>query len=261
MYYKNKVVWITGSSSGTGEAIAYELNKQGAKLIISARREAELERVKNNCENKENPVYILPLDLEKHDELTQKSIEAWNIYGKIDIVFHNGGISQRSPVIDTIFDVDKRIMNINYFGSVIITKALLPKMIKEKKGHFVVMSSLSGLFGIPLRSAYAASKHALHGFYDSLRAELHSEGIKVTLICSGYIKTNIANNALTDKGEKFATTDPEIENGMSTEYFVKKALKAVKNGKKSLLLGGKEKIGAYLKRFAPELLAKILRNR
>lgn len=261
MYFKDKVIWITGASSGVGEAMATKLSCEGAKIIISARREDELLRIKEraNCE-KEN-IFVLPLDLSKHDELIQISEKAWNAFGRIDIVFHNGGISQRSTALETVFEVDKTMMDVNYFGAVIITKCLLPKMIAAGGGRFMVMSSLSGEFGMPLRSAYAASKHALHGFFDSLRAELYDKGISVTIICSGYIKTNIAENALTGKGNKFSEKDPGIEKGMSPELFVKKALKAVRNNKNYLLLGGSEKFGVYLKRFAPGVLSRILRKK
>jgi short-subunit dehydrogenase len=260
MFYQDKVVWITGASSGTGEALVYEFFKNGAKLIISARRENDLIRVKNACNDSENRVFVLPLDLENHDELPSKAEQAIKVFGRIDILFNNGGISQRSLAENTIIDVDKKLMNINYFGSVIITKAVIPFMIKQKSGHIAVMSSLAGKFSIPLRTSYSASKHALHGFFDGLRAELYQYNIKVTIICSGYIKTEIAKNALTQTGEAQNATDPGIENGMSPEYFAKKSLKAIKSGKFELLLGGKEKIAVYLKRFFPKILASVIRK-
>ncbi len=255
-YFTNKIVWITGASSGAGEALAYAFADAGAKLILSARRREELERVKSNCKSDE--VQILPLDLEKHDELPQKAQKALNMFGKIDILFNNGGISQRSYAKDTVIEVDKRLMNINYFGAVILTKAVLPSMIARKSGHIAVMSSLTGKFGTPLRSAYAASKHALHGFFDSLRAEVHEDNIKVTIICSGYIRTNIAVNAFVGDGSAQNSNDPGIENGMLPEVFAQKSLKAISKHKNELTLGGKEKLGVYIKRFAPNLFAKII---
>lgn len=259
MNFEDKVVWITGASSGVGESMVYAFNNEKSRIIISARRENELERVKNNCKQKEN-VYILPLDLEKHNELPKRTKEAIKAFGRVDILFNNGGISQRSYAKDTVFDVDKRLMNINYLGQICITKALLPSMINNKSGHIVVMSSLVGKFGSPLRSAYSASKHALHGFFDSLRAEVHDNNIKVTIICSGYIKTNIARNALTDSGKAQETSDKGIENGILPEVFAQKALKAIWKQKQEVTFGGKEKLGVYVKRFFPKLFYKIIRK-
>ena len=257
--FKNKIVWITGASSGTGEALTYAFDNEGAKLIISARRGAELERVRKNCSRPED-IFVLPLDLEKHDSLEQIAKQAISKYGYIDLLFNNGGISQRSLAADTSADVDIRLMDINYLGTVIITKAVLPYMIERKTGHIAVMTSLSGKFGVPYRTAYSASKHALHGFFDALRAELYKDNIKITLTVPGFIKTGIAENAFNNKGNAYKKTDPDIENGMLPEVFAQKAIKAIKKEKNELILGGKEKLGVYLKRFVPGLFAKILRN-
>jgi len=258
MNFSGKVVWLTGASSGAGEALVYAFAKSGAKIIVSARRESELLRVKQNAGTAE--IKILTLDLEKHDELPTKASEALSMFGHIDILYHNGGISQRSLAKDTVIEVDKRLMNINYFGAVILTKAVLASMLTRKSGHIVVMSSLTGKFGTPLRSAYSASKHALHGFFDSLRAEVHDENIKVTIICSGYIRTNIAVNAVVGDGSAQQANDPGIENGMLPEVFAQKALNAIFKQKNELTLGGKERFGVYLKRFVPNMFAKIIRK-
>ncbi len=259
MYFKDKIIWITGASSGTGEALAYAFDREEAKIIISARRENELIRVKNNCINKDN-IFILPLDLEKHGELKRKAEIVLEKYNEIDILFNNGGISQRSYVVDTEISVDKKLIDVNYLGPVALTKAVLPSMIKNNTGHIVVMSSLTGKFGTPLRSAYAASKHALHGFFDSLRAEVYDKNIFVTIICAGFIKTNIAKNALTEKGEVQKHDDPSTENGMLPEYFAQKTLNAIKNKKQELTIGGKEKLGVYVKRFFPILFSNIIKK-
>lgn len=258
MKFKNKIVWITGASSGAGEALAYQFASEGANLIISARREKELRRVKRNIKNVE--VRIIPLDLEKHKDLPEIAEKALAEFGRIDVLFHNGGISQRSLANETCTEVDKRLMNINYFGAVILTKAILPTMIKRQTGQIAVMSSLTGKFGTPLRSAYAASKHALHGFFDSLRAEVHEHGIGITIICSGYIRTGIAVNAFTGNGSAQNTNDPGIENGMPPEVFAEKAVRGVYNQRHELIMGGKEKLGVYLKRFTPRLFDKIIQK-
>ncbi len=187
---KSKVIWITGASSGIGEALAYALANEGAKLILSARRKEELERVKGNCNNAaQADIRILPLDLAQADTLKLSTHAAVQMFGHVDILVNNGGISQRGFAKDTIPEVDRRIMEVNYFGPTAITKYLLPHFLKRGQGHIVVVSSVTGKFGTPYRSGYAASKHALHGFYDSLRAELWKDvkdAIPVTMICPGF---------------------------------------------------------------------------
>jgi len=257
--YKDKVVWITGASSGTGEALTYAFAKEGSKLIVSARRRDALERVRANCPQPDR-VFVLPLDLENHQSLPDKAEQALTHFGGIDLLFNNGGISQRSLAKDTQTVVDKRLMDINYMGPVILTKSILPYMVEQKRGQIAVMTSLAGKFGIPYRSAYAASKHALHGFFDSLRPEVHAYNIGITLIASGYIRTSIAQNAFNESGKPAQKNDAGIENGMSPAYFANMAMQALKRHKRELLLGGKERMGVYLKRFAPGMLANLLRK-
>ena len=208
MSFKNKVIWITGASSGIGRALAIELAQQKVKLILSSRTKEELERVKKQCANS-SEVQILPLDLEDYTNLQEKADKAIAFFDKVDILVNNGGISQRSLAIDKQISVDKRLMDINYLGTVALSKALLPHFIKNKKGQFVVTTSIVGKIGTPLRSSYAASKHALHGFFDSLRAEQYKNNIFVTLVCPGFVNSNISLNALTGDGT------PQKKNGYS----------------------------------------------
>ena len=259
MKYKNKVVWITGASSGIGEALVYAFDKREAKIIISSRRENELERVKNNCKNKEN-IKIIQLDLEKHDLIEEKVKEAYT-FGNIDYLFNNGGISQRSLVKDTPLSIDKRLMDINFFGPVALTKAVLPKMLEKKQGHIIVTSSLTGKLGTSLRSAYAASKHALHGFFDSLRAEVWQDNIHITLLCPGYITTKISVNAVTANGTAQNTMDENSAKGMNPEVLAEKIIKAVTKKREEIYPGGTEMLGIFLKKFFPRILSKILKNR
>lgn len=259
MFFENKTIWITGASSGIGEALVYELSRQKAKLIISSRRAGELERVKSKCANP-GLVTILTLDLSFTDTLYLAAKNAIAVYGYIDILVNNGGISQRALAKDTDIEVDKKIMNINYFGTIALTKALIPHFIERQSGQFVVVSSLVGKFGTPYRSGYAASKHALHGFFDSLRAELYQENVKVTLICPGFIKTEISINALTENGRKLNKMDAAQANGMKPDKCAKLMVSAIQKEKKEVYIGGKEKSGVYLKRFFPGVFARYLRN-
>lgn len=203
MNIERKVVWITGASSGIGEALAYEFNKKGARLILSARRTEELERVKQQCNNHEDHVRILPLDLSEAATMQQKAEEAIEFFGGIDMLINNGGISQRATAADADMETIRKIMEVNFFGTVALTKAVLPGMISNKSGHIVTISSVMGKFGTKHRSAYAASKHALQGWFDCLRQEMYEHNIEVTVVCPGYVQTDITVNALTAKGDKF----------------------------------------------------------
>lgn len=257
-YFKDKVVWITGASSGIGEELTYLINSFGAKVIISARRVNELEKVKNNCDFRNN-VKILQLDLEKLSEIESTTNEAINIYGKIDILINNAGIGQRSLVKDTSIEIDQKIMNINYIGTVALTKYVLPSMIENSGGHIVVVSSLVGYFGTPYRSAYAASKHAMQGFFDSMRAELSKDNIKVTIICPGFIETEISVNALTSSGGSYGIR-PSFPKGtgLTAKECAKKSVDVISKQKYEALIGGNEIISVYLKKYFPSLFAKVI---
>lgn len=256
---KDKVVWLTGASSGIGEQMAYQLAKKGAKLVISARRKEALEKVKSNCES--DDVAVLPLDLEDQFSIPNKALEAETYFGPIDILINNGGISQRDTIINTDMEVYRRLMEVNYFGTITLSKALLPGMISRKSGHHVVITSATGIINTPYRSGYGASKHALHGFYDVLRAEHHDDGIKVTMVLPGFIKTDISLNALVGDGSKQASMDNAQDKGMSPEKCARHIIKAIEANKNDAYIGGaKEKMGIYLKRFWPKAAAKAVRK-
>ena len=260
MKFKDQVFWITGASSGIGKSLTIELANLGAKLIISSRNESALSEVKKQCKFPEN-IAVLALDLEAYDDLVTKVDEAISVFGRIDVLVNNGGISQRSLVKDTSIAVDKRLMDINYLGTVALTKALLPHFIENKSGHFVVTTSIVGKIGTPLRSTYAATKHALHGFFDSLRAEHHNDNITVTLVCPGFVTTNVSKNALTGDGSPQDTMDIATENGIHPDEFAKQMLKAIRNKREEVYIAGiKEKLGVYTKRFFPKLLSKMIRK-
>jgi dehydrogenase/reductase SDR family member 7B len=256
-HFNNKVIWITGASSGIGEALAYAFSFRGAKLILSSRRPEELERVKQTCKFPEN-VFILPLDLSEIPSLEAKTTEAIACFGQIDIMMHNGGISQRSLVIETNLDVHRRVMELDYFSYVVITKALLPHFTKRKTGHFVVTSSIMGKIGTPMRSAYAAAKHALHGFFDCLRAEVSADNIKVTILTPGYIRTNISLHALTRDGAGLGIQSENIANGLAPGRAAVQILNAIEKGSFESYIGkfSGEQIVLWLNRIAPGMVIK-----
>ena len=258
--FKNKVVWITGATSGIGEALAKEFALQGAKIIISSRRIEELERVKNLLKLPEGDLLILPLDLEDLSNINILSQLVINKFGRLDILVNNGGISQRSLTKDTSIETDRKLMEVNFFGTVALTKSVLPYFLKQKGGHIVVVSSIVGKFGFHLRSAYAASKHALHGFFESLRMEIYNENVKVLIVCPGKIRTNISINAYTGDGSKHGKMDDSTNKGLSPEDCARKILKGIENNKEEILIGGNDIKAVFLKRFFPTLFSIIIRK-
>ena len=260
MGFKNKIVWVTGASSGIGMATVFALAEKDAKLIISARNMKKLEEVKLQCKNPEN-IKIIKVDLDDYQDFDNLVRQALSLFGNIDILINNGGISQRSLAIDTVITVDEQIFKTNYFGTIALSKALLPYFIAKKRGHFVVVTSVVGKIGTPLRSSYAASKHALHGFFDSLRAEIHQHDIAVTLVCPGFVNTKVSINALTGDGSKQQTLDKATANGLAPNYVAKRMLKVILRKKQEVVIGGKlEVLAVYVKRFFPRVLAKMIRK-
>ena len=260
MQFKDKVVWITGVSSGIGRAVSLALSKDGANLILSSRNIEKLNEVKLQCEQPDK-IIILKVDLDDYLNLNKLVQKAISHFGNIDILINNGGISQRSLAIDTDITIDTRIFKTNYFGTVALTKALLPYFVARKTGHIVVVTSVVGKIGTPLRSSYAASKHALHGFFDSLRSEVYDDNITVTLICPGYVNTNISINALTADGSPQNSLDKATANGLSPEYLAKRMLQAIAKKKQEVVIGGKlERLAVFMKRFFPRVLARMTRK-
>ncbi|MBK6931817.1 MAG: SDR family oxidoreductase [Saprospirales bacterium] len=260
-FFFQKRVWITGASSGIGEALAYAFAAQGAHLVLSARNGQELQRVAATAAEKgRGNILIQPLDLARHDSIPGIVADVLRQVGKVDILIHCGGISQRSRALDTPLAVEKRLMDVNYFGAIALTKAVLPSMLTHQLGHIVTITSVTGKFGSPLRSAYAASKHALHGYFDSLRAELGNTPVQVTLICPGFVRTNISKNALTASGHAQGTMDDATARGMAPEEAARQILRAIRDGREEIWIGGKEVLGVYLKRFFPAWFSKIIRR-
>lgn len=259
MNHNDAVVWITGASSGIGEALAHEYGRRGARLILSARNAARLEEVRCACVGPERHL-VLPLDLSRPDSHGKACAEALDRLGRVDILVNNGGISQRSLAARSSLDVDRAIMETNYFGTVSLTRAVLPSMIARGSGHIVVVSSLVGKIGTPLRSSYAASKHALHGFFDSLRAETWRQGIRVTLVCPGFVRTDVSVNALTGDGTPQGTMDRAQARGMPAPVCAEKIARAVEKNRAEVYIGGREVLGVYVNRFFPTLFNRIIRR-
>ncbi len=251
--FKNKVCLITGASSGIGAALAHSLNGIGATLILSARNRIKLENVKDRCPFPER-ITILPCDMEELESLPAFAREAWELFKGIDYVFLNAGMAVRDLIVNTDLGMVQKVMNINFISNVVLSKELLPFMRAKKQGCFVVTSSLCGKFGIPKLGAYSASKHALHGFFESLRAENESDGIKVTMITAGLVKTDITMNALKGNGSVYGKMQASIAAGIPPESCARGIIKAAAKGKYESLVGAIEIYSVLLKRFFPGLL-------
>ncbi len=257
MTFRDQVIWVTGASSGIGAALVPLLAAAGARLILSARRPRMLDKVRADCAGPDEHVRTLPLDLEDLDSLAAKASEAETMFGRIDGVVHAAGIGQRGAAAETDFDVDCRLMVINYLGPVAITKAVLPGMMARGAGRFTVVSSIAGLVGPPRRSGYAASKHALHGFFGSLRTELAGTGVKITMVCPGYVDTGFAEAALTADGTPMGRDAP-ARRGISVYECARRIYRAMEYDERQVLIGGREVLAAYLQRLAPGLLARLM---
>ncbi|MDG1433992.1 MAG: SDR family oxidoreductase [Saprospiraceae bacterium] len=260
MKYTNQVVWITGASSGIGEALAIEFAKEKSKIVLSARRAEVLKAVAGKCEELGVECLVLPMDVTNYDVIEENVDIVLNKFGKIDVLINNAGISQRGLTVETNFEVDRRIMEINYFGNIALTKAVLPKMIEQKNGQIVTMSSLVGIFGFPQRSSYSASKHALHGFYETLMVEHYNDNLKINIICPGRIKTDISINSLTKDGTQHGKMDPGQAKGISAEKCAQIIVKSMKRNKRVTVIGMEGKLMVFFKKFMPRLFYKIASN-
>lgn len=259
MRFMDQVVWITGASSGIGEALARRFAVEGARLILSARRREELERVRLTCARPDQH-RIAVLDLTRSAAFPELATALASGYGGIDLLVNNGGISQRGLALETTEAVERRIMEVDYFGTVALTKAVAPHMVARKTGRIVVISSVMGYVGTPMRSSYAAAKHALHGYFDSLRAELWPDGVRVTLVCPGYVRTSVSANALTADGTQHERLDGTTAGGIEAEACAEAIVRGISRGRDEIHVGGWEVWGIRLQRWAPWLLARVVRR-
>ena len=251
MQFNGKTIWITGATSGIGKAVAVELSKEKANLVLSGRNEDVLADVGTICAQNGSAVTLVPFDLGNEESI----VAAWEMVKtarlKIDALYHFGGISQRSLASETPLFVDRQVFEVNYFGTIALSKLVLPHMIKNGGGHLAATSSLVGKFGFPYRSSYSASKHALHGFFESLLAENVANKIRVTMIIPGFINTNISVNAVNKEGKPHGKLDDNQAKGMSAEACARIICKGLRKEKKEILVGKKDKIMVHIRRFLP----------
>lgn len=254
---KDKVAVITGASSGIGRALSIQLVKQYKSQFICGRNTESLEKLKVELQSMGAEAIVVPLDLSKSSSVESAAKSILDASEKIDLLVNNAGVSQRSSVLDTSFEVEQNLFQINYFGPVLLSKLLLPSLRSSGNGKFLVTSSIVGKFGFPLRSTYSAAKHALHGYFESLALEEKSHGIKVHLMVVGRAKTSISMNAVGKNGNKYAKMDEGQAQGISTDECASKMIRSMNNNKRESLIGGKELLMVYFKKYLPFLFYKL----
>ena len=257
--FEGKVCWVTGASSGIGEEICRNLAKRGAIIILSSRNRDKLEDIQKSLSNPQKHL-VLPLDMTALSDLDVILTKALTHSGGVDVLFNNAGISQRGLAIDTLVEVDRRIMEVDYFGAITLSKALLPHFLAKKSGLIVNIASVAGKLGVSMRSAYSGAKHALIGFMDCLRTEVFDDGVRVVNVCPGFVKTNLSYNALKGDNTHYDKMDHEIEGGMSSEVFVNKMFEQIRKGKEEIIIAeGLAKFGYHARRLFPQLFLKMSR--
>lgn len=257
-FWVQKRVWIIGASSGIGEGLLRILVEKSANLVISSRNETKLQELKAAFPSAK--IEVLAIDVEEQRAISGKTDLAWEVYRGLDYVFLNAGMSVRDLVADTAIEVERRIMDINFWGPVAISKAILKKRNQEEPLHLVLTSSLSGKYGVPKLAAYAASKHAMHGYFDSLRAETYGSGLFIHLVIPGFIRTNITVVGLRGDGSKSGKMQATLANGMDPEICARGILREIERGKEEFVVGGSERFTVVLNRLFPGLLKTLIRS-
>ena len=256
----NKVVWITGASSGIGKALAAECALKGAQVVLSARRLDELEKVRNSLQNSERHISVA-MDITDESQVRHAYAHVLKEKGRIDWLINNAGLSQRALIADTTMQTERAIMEIDYFSQVFLTKLVLPTFLVQKSGRIAFVSSVAGLLGTQYRATYSAAKAAIHMWANSLRAEVAQEGVKVSVIFPGFVKTNVSFNALNGAGKPQAHQDDAIETGLDADAFAQQTVSALIKGDEYIVIGGrKEKLGVLVSRLSPTTLYKMIRK-
>jgi len=257
MDYKNKIFWVTGASSGIGEAVVYELLERGANVIASSNKPDELAKVEKNCNGREDMISTVSFDLADTDSIETIVAQVFEKHKRIDVLINLGGVSQRASITETPLWLDRKIMDINYFGTIALSKAVLAYMIRQGSGHILATSSISGRFGFPLRSAYSASKQALHGFFETLHIENRKHNVRASVIIPGRVKTNISFNALTASGKEHGKMDAGLAKGISPDKAARKILRGFERNKREILVGGNELLMLYIRKYFPTIFFNI----
>ena len=257
-FWAQKRIWIVGASSGIGEGLVRVLADSDAKLVISARSEASLLELKSVYPSVS--IEVLALDVENYATLGDKTEQAWSVFEGLDYVFLNAGMAVRDLVSETNIQVERKIMDINFWGPVAITKALLSNRSPGRQLHLVLTSSLSGKYGVPKLAGYAASKHAIQGYFDSLRAETYGSGLFIHIVIPGFIRTNITVAGLRGDGRISGKMQGALADGMDAQVCARGILRGIERGQEEFVVGGSERFTVLLNRLLPNLMKKMIRS-
>jgi short-subunit dehydrogenase len=252
-----KVAWITGASSGIGESLVHAFVRRGAAVVASSNDLSGLEKVKADCADRSSMVRCVPFDLADTSGIDKIVEQQINTSGRIDFLLNIGGISQRARIDETPLWLDRKILEINYFGTIALTKAVLPYMVRQQSGHILATSSISGRFGFPLRSAYSASKQALHGFFETLYLENKKNNIRSSVIIPGRVRTAISLHALNAEGKEYGKLDDGQAKGISPERAAEIIIKGIISDKREILVGKNELLILHIRRYLPWLFFRI----
>lgn len=255
----DRIVWITGASAGIGAGLARRLAERGARLALSARDAAALEALRRELPQPDRHL-VVPVDVTDDAAVAAAGARIAAELGRVEILIANAGVSQRSEVAETSVGTYRRLLDINFFGVVSSVKAVLPAMLAAGQGHIAVTSSVVGKYGSPLRSGYSASKHAVHGFLESLRAEVHDKGLRVTLVCPGFVSTEISTRALVGDGSAYGILDAKQAAGLSVEECVRRYVAAIEGDVPEVVMGGLEARAVTIARFAPWAFRRLIRR-
>jgi short-subunit dehydrogenase len=255
--FEGKIAWITGASSGIGEALVHEFIACGATVIASSNDSVGLQRVQTECGERSGKVICVPFDLSDTSGIEQIVENQLKIYGRVDYLLNIGGISQRARIDETPLWLDRKIFEINYFGTIALSKAILPYMIKQNSGHILATSSISGRFGFPLRSAYSASKQALHGFIETLYLENKQNNIRASVIIPGRVRTAISMHALDSSGKEHGKLDAGQAKGLLPKQAAEIIIRGIKKNKREILVGKSEMMMLHIRRYCPWLFFRI----
>ncbi|HEX2967890.1 MAG TPA: SDR family NAD(P)-dependent oxidoreductase [Bacteroidales bacterium] len=256
-FFENKIAWVTGASSGIGQALVRKFVESGAVVIASSNDEAGLLKMKETFGEKSEMIHCVPFDLAHTETIYDVVGNTINKFGRIDFLLNIGGISQRARIEETPLWLDRKIFEINYFGTIAFTKAILPYMVQQKSGHILATSSISGRFGFPLRSTYSASKQALHGFFETLYLENKGNNIRVSVIIPGRVRTAISLHALDGEGKEHGKLDDGQAKGLLPEQAAGIIIKGIKKNKREILVGKGELMMLHIRRYFPWLFFRI----
>lgn len=260
MHFTDKVILITGASSGIGHELALLLAKEKARLILAARNQAALEAVRNQCLLYTPYCEIVLMDVTDEAQVNEGAHRALQFFGKIDVLVNNAGVTQRSKLIDTSVSEVRQLMEVNFFGAVMLTQALLPHFREQAGGQIIIISSMAGLMGYPWRSGYNAAKHALQGYFETLQTEQPIPHLYTTIVCPGRIHTPITYSAITANGDAYGKMDPKQAKGLSVAFCARRILKAMHKRKKVVLIAREERILLWFKRYFPPLFYVVARK-